>query len=72
MFVPNEDFNLRIIDLFMSKGADPKDKEINKQSIIFYIAKDNKIKLLAKVLKFGFNLNDNDYMNQTPLFYTAK
>jgi ankyrin repeat protein len=24
------------------------------------------------MLKYNFNLNDNDYMNQTPLFYTAK
>lgn len=24
------------------------------------------------MLKFNFNLNDNDYMNQTPLFYSAK
>ena len=48
MFVPNEDFNLRIIDLFMSKGADAKDKEINKQSIIFYIAKDSKANMIFR------------------------
>ena len=38
--VPDEEFNIKTVELFINKDADPKEKEINKQSVIFYIAKD--------------------------------
>lgn len=40
IFVPDENFNSKVFDLFLAKGADPKDKEINKQSLPFYLARD--------------------------------
>jgi hypothetical protein len=39
---------------------------------MLYLIKLGKIDFLRRMLKFNFNLNDNDYINQTPLFYAAK
>lgn len=51
---------------------------INKQLyftwhvMVILLLISGKVNLLKRILKYDFNLNENDYMNQTPLFYSAK
>ena len=36
----DQNFNMTLSEKLIQKGADPKEKEINHQTVIYYIAKD--------------------------------
>lgn len=63
----------------IERGADPLKLDINLQTVIYYVAKNGyylpyleKDRLLSYLVNnFPFNINNNDYMMQTPLFYAA-
>lgn len=43
-----------------------------KQSIMFYIARDGKAKVLEFVQPHGLEINESDIYQQTPLYYAAR
>lgn len=49
-----------------------KHKDINKQNILYFAARDEKEEVIKYLLTFNFPLNDDDFFMQTPLFYAAK
>ncbi len=61
------------MEYLLSKGCNLKQKDSNKQTIVYFAAKDEKEKVCSFLAKhFNYSLNDDDFFNQTPLFYSAK
>lgn len=56
----------------MSKDADPFKKDKYQQNILYYIAKNGKARLLSYLInRYQYDLNENDQIHQTPLFFAA-
>lgn len=58
--------------LFTEKGGNLKRKDNYKQSVIYYAAREGKKILLQYLINEGLEVEENDYMMQSPLFYSAK
>ena len=60
------------MNLLLEKGANPYHKEENGQTMLSYLAKDGKAKMLERMLSgFNFDLSDLDKFQQTPLYWAA-
>jgi ankyrin repeat protein len=78
--IQNEDTSLQVINMLLEKGANPYQKEENRQTILFYLAKEGKqhinlgkAKIIDKLLQtYKYDLNDPDKYNQNPLYWAAK
>jgi ankyrin repeat protein len=49
-----------MIKLLIDFGANITFKDQMKQSIIFYIARDGKAKLMEFLIQYGLNVNESD------------
>jgi len=70
--IPNEEIALMFIRELLNAGADPKYFDPIKQNVMFYIARDGKIKLFEFFLSLGVTPNIVDQNLQTPLFYASR
>lgn len=78
--IQNEDIAMTVINMLIEKGADPLLKEENKQTILFYLAKEGKssitegkAKIIERLLSsFKYDLNEVDKYNQNPLYWAAR
>ncbi|CAD8165071.1 unnamed protein product [Paramecium octaurelia] len=69
----NEGLALKFLSLLTDFRVNLNFKDSLKQSILFYICRDGKLKLLDFVLsQNAVNINDQDQYGQTPLFYAAR
>ncbi|CAD8058930.1 unnamed protein product [Paramecium primaurelia] len=69
----NEGLALKFLSLLTDFKVNLNFKDSLKQSILFYICRDGKLKLLDFVLsQNAVNIDDQDQYGQTPLFYAAR
>ncbi|CAD8089289.1 unnamed protein product [Paramecium sonneborni] len=69
----NEGLALKFLSLLTDFRVNLNFKDSLKQSILFYICRDGKLKLLDFLLsQNAVNINDQDQYGQTPLFYAAR
>ncbi|CAD8068392.1 unnamed protein product [Paramecium sonneborni] len=69
----NEGLALKFLSLLTDFRVNLNFKDSLKQSILFYICRDGKLKLLDFLLsQNAININDQDQYGQTPLFYAAR
>ncbi|CAD8144614.1 unnamed protein product [Paramecium octaurelia] len=70
---PDDNVALQTLELLFDFGANLNYKDQLGQSILFYICRDGRLKLLDFVLSTNtVNVNDQDRYGQTPLFYAAR
>lgn len=55
----------------VEKGANPKHKDQNDQTVLFYACRDGKLQCCKFLIEQGLSLDENDMYGQTPLFYVA-
>lgn len=62
-----------MIKVIVDRGANPLYKDNNQQTVMYYLARDGKVKIAEFLLNsFQYNLNDTDFCTQTPIFYAAR
>lgn len=57
--------------LLVEKGANPKHKDQNDQTVLFYACRDGKLQCCKFLIEQGLSVDENDMYGQTPLFYVA-
>jgi ankyrin repeat protein len=57
--------------LLISGGGDPKHKDQNNQTVLFYACREGKPKCCELLMENGLKPNEEDMYGQTPLFYVA-
>lgn len=72
VFLPSEEKAIAYIQKFSASGGNIKRKDNNKQSILYYAARYEKVLLVRYLLNQDFVADEIDYMLQTPIFYSAK
>ena len=70
--IKDEALCLKTIEWLVKNGGDVRHKDLNKQNILYFAARDEKEEVVKYLLTFNFPLNDDDFCMQTPLFYSAK
>jgi len=70
--ISNQDIAIEMLKLMRSKDADLGFKDKLRQNIIFYIARDGKVKLLEYLVSEGVGVAEVDTHGQIPLFYAAR
>lgn len=64
--------NVEIIELLLESGADVKTVAIDGKSLLHLVAFNSKLSVVHYVLGLGFDINDRDKNDWTPLHYAAK
>lgn len=57
--------------VLIQNGADPKYKDQNDQTVLFYACRDGKLNCCKILLENGIAIEEQDMYGQTPLFYAA-
>lgn len=68
----DEDIILEMLKTMAEKGADLAFKDTLKQNIMFYAAKDGKVRTVEYLFSQGVPVNISDSYQQNPLFYAAR
>ena len=63
--------SLEMMKILIQFGANPKYKDQNDQTILFYVCRDGKVACCKYLMEHGLDLNEQDMYGQTPLFYAA-
>lgn len=71
-YLPDEVVAIEWMKKFKSMGGAIKRKDNNKQSVLYYAARYEKELMVKYLISLDFPLNENDYIMQTPLFYSAR
>lgn len=64
--------NVEIIKLLLESGADVKTVAIDGKSLLHLVAFNSELSVVRYVLGLGFDINDKDKNDWTPLHYAAK
>lgn len=70
--IPDEDKCLTMFQFLLAKGCSVTHKDSLQQTVLFYTAKEGKVRLSEFVLANGVEANARDVNYQTPLFYAAR
>lgn len=60
-----------MVKLLIQLGANPKYKDQNDQTVLFYACRDGKLQCCKLLMEYGLNIEEQDMYGQTPLFYAA-
>lgn len=67
----NDNQAVEMMKLLIQHGANPKYKDQNDQTILFYGCRDGKLQSCKLLIENGLNIEEQDMYGQTPLFYAA-
>lgn len=60
-----------MVKVLLQHGANPKFKDQNEQTVLFYACRDGKLACSKLLMEQGLDINEQDMYGQTPLFYAA-
>lgn len=67
----NDNAAAEMLKVLISYGADPKYKDQNDQTVLFYACRDGKLNCCKELISLGLDIEEQDMYGQTPLFYMA-
>ena len=67
----NDNNAVSMVNLLIQHGANPKYKDQNDQTVLFYACRDGKVECLKCLLENGLSIDEQDMYGQTALFYAA-
>lgn len=69
--LPTDEDALQMLQVLLKHGADPYFLDQLKQSVIFYLAREGKMKCVEFLAEKNCDIDIRDQVEQTPLFYAA-
>lgn len=60
-----------MVKVLLQHGANPRFKDQNEQTVLFYACRDGKLACCKLLMEQGLDINEQDMYGQTALFYVA-
>jgi len=72
VLIPNPEVAYLVMRTFIEKGVPPAYTDILDQTVLYYAAREGKVKCAEYLISLGCNVNHRDQYGQTPLYYAAR
>jgi ankyrin repeat protein len=72
VLIQNPEVAYLVMKAFIEKGVPPAYTDILNQTVLYYAAREGKLKCAEYLISLGCNVNHRDQYGQTPLYYAAR
>ena len=70
--IPDPEMAYQVIKVFIERGVTPTYTDVLNQTVLYYAAREGKVKCAQYLLSLGSEANHRDQYGQTPLYYSAR